>query len=125
MVRLRLRVYTSLARYLSFLDAITEKMARAFAEGVTTSKKLSLERCGLKNPLRVRCRPWHGSARALPHYRFALPKKSSLRRLLWKQCSYMIGKSTSCVHIEPFLRYLWFEGRLLESSWLGRTVDFR
>ena len=56
MVRLRLRVCTSLARYLLFLDAITEKMARAFAEGVTTSKKLSLERCGLKNPVRVRVR---------------------------------------------------------------------
>ena len=38
MARLRLRVCTSLARYLLFLDAITEKMARAFAEGVTTSK---------------------------------------------------------------------------------------
>jgi hypothetical protein len=56
MVRLRLRVCTSLARYLSFLDAITEKMARAFAEGVTTSKNMSLERCGLKNPVRVRVR---------------------------------------------------------------------
>ncbi len=56
MARLRLRVCTSLARYLLFLDAITEKMSRAFAEGVTTSKKLSLERCGLKNPVRVRVR---------------------------------------------------------------------
>ncbi len=43
MIRLRLKVYTSLARYLSFLDEITEQMARAFAEGVTTPKKLSLE----------------------------------------------------------------------------------
>ncbi len=56
MVRLRLRVCTTLARYLLFLDAITEKMARAFAEGVTTSKKLSLERCGLKNPVLIRVR---------------------------------------------------------------------
>ncbi len=56
MVRLRLRVCISLAWYLLFLDAITEKMARAFAEGVTTSKKLSLERCGLKNPVRARVR---------------------------------------------------------------------
>ncbi len=56
MVRIRLRVCKSLARYLSFLDAITEKIARAFAEGATTSKTLSLERCGLKNSVRVRVR---------------------------------------------------------------------
>jgi hypothetical protein len=31
-------------------------MARAFAEGVTTSKTMSLERCRLKNPVRVRVR---------------------------------------------------------------------
>ncbi len=31
-------------------------MARAFAEGVTTSNKMSHERCGLKNPVRVRVR---------------------------------------------------------------------
>ena len=71
------------------------------------------------------CLPWHGSARALPHYRFALPKKSCLRKLLWKQCSYIIHKSTSCVRIDPFLRYMWFEGRPSESSWLGWAVDFR
>ncbi len=48
--------------------------------------------------------PGHGtsSARALPHYRFALPKKRCLRTLLWKQCYYyIIHKSTSCVHIDP------------------------
>jgi hypothetical protein len=70
------------------------------------------------------CLSWHGSARALPHYRFAIPKKSCLRRLLWKQCSYIIHKSTSCVHIDPFLRYMWSEGRPSESSWLGWEVDF-
>ena len=56
MVRIRLGVCTPHARYLSFLGAISEKMARAFAEGVTTSKTMSLERCGLKNPVRVRVR---------------------------------------------------------------------
>ncbi len=54
MVRVWLRVCTSPARYLSFLGAISEKMAMAFAEGVTTSNKMSLERCGLTNPVRVR-----------------------------------------------------------------------
>ena len=44
------------ARYLSFLIAISNKMARAFAEGVTTSKTMSLERCELKSPVRVRVR---------------------------------------------------------------------
>jgi hypothetical protein len=50
MVRVRLRVCTHPARYLLFLlvGAISEKMARAFAEGVTNSKTTSLERCGLK-----------------------------------------------------------------------------
>ena len=40
-VRLKLRVCTHPARYLLLLlvRAISEKMARAFAEGVTTSKK--------------------------------------------------------------------------------------
>ncbi len=71
------------------------------------------------------CLSWHGSARALPHYRFALPKKSCLRRLLWKQCSYIIHKSAFNVHIDPFLRYMWFEGRPSKSSWLGWAVDFR
>jgi hypothetical protein len=42
MVRVRLRVCTHPARYLSFLGAISEKTARAFAEGVTNSKKLVL-----------------------------------------------------------------------------------
>ena len=41
----------------------------------------------------------------LPHYRFALPKKSCLRRLLWKQCSYILHKSTSRVHIEQTLSW--------------------
>jgi hypothetical protein len=54
MVSVWLRVCTSPARYLSFLEAISEKMARAFAEGVTTSNKMSPKRCGLKNPVRVR-----------------------------------------------------------------------
>jgi hypothetical protein len=42
-VRLKLRVCTHPARYLLFLlvGAISEKMARAFAEGVTTSKNES------------------------------------------------------------------------------------
>ena len=31
-------------------------MTRAFAEGVTTSKTMSLERYGLKKPVRVRVR---------------------------------------------------------------------
>ncbi len=52
----RFRVCTPPARYLSFLGALSEKMARAFAEGVTTSNKMSLERCGLKNPVRLRVR---------------------------------------------------------------------
>ncbi len=56
MVRVRLRVCTPPAQYLSFLGAISEKMARALAEGITTSNKMSLERCGLKNPVRVRVR---------------------------------------------------------------------
>ena len=56
MVRVRLGVCSPHARYLSFLIAISNKMARAFAEGVTTSKTMSLERCGLKNPVRVRIR---------------------------------------------------------------------
>ena len=56
MVRVRLGFCTPHARFLSFLIAISNKMARAFAEGVTTSKKNSLERCGLKNPVRVRVR---------------------------------------------------------------------
>ena len=43
-------------RYLTFLRVILIKMARAFAEGVTTSKTMSLERCGLKNPVRVKVR---------------------------------------------------------------------
>ncbi len=56
-VRVRLGVCTSHARHLSFLIAISNKMTRAFAEGVTTSKTtMSLERCGLKNPVRVRVR---------------------------------------------------------------------
>ncbi len=44
MVRVRLGVCTPHARYLSFpfLGAISEKTARAFAEGVTTSKKIVL-----------------------------------------------------------------------------------
>ncbi len=53
MVRVRLGVCTPHARYLSFLIAISNKKAKAFAEGVTTSKTMSLERCGLKNPVRV------------------------------------------------------------------------
>ena len=36
--------------------AISNKKARAFAEGVTSSKTMSLERCGFKNPVRVRVR---------------------------------------------------------------------
>ena len=56
MVRVRLGVCTPHARYLSFLIAISNKMARAFAECVTTSKIMSLERCGLKNQVRVRVR---------------------------------------------------------------------
>ena len=53
MVRVGLGVCTPHARYLTFLRVILIKMARAFAEGVTTSKTMSLERCGLKNPVRV------------------------------------------------------------------------
>jgi hypothetical protein len=57
MVRVRIRFFAPHAWYLSFLIAISNKMARAFAEGVTTSKTMSLERCGLKkNPVRVRVR---------------------------------------------------------------------
>ena len=56
MVRVRLGVCTPHARYLSFLIAISNKMAWAFAEGVTTSKTMSLEICGFKNPVRVRVR---------------------------------------------------------------------
>ena len=41
-------------RYLTFLRVILIKMARSFAEGVTTSKTMSLERYGLKNPVRVK-----------------------------------------------------------------------
>ena len=54
--RVILRVCTPHARYLTFLRVILVKMARAFAEGVTTSKTMSLERCGLKNPVRVKVR---------------------------------------------------------------------
>ena len=54
--RVILRVCTPHARYLTFLRVILIKMARAFAEGVTTSKTMSLERCGLKNPVRVKGR---------------------------------------------------------------------
>jgi hypothetical protein len=43
-----LRVCTPHARYLTFLRVILIKMARAFTEGVTTSKTMSLERCGFK-----------------------------------------------------------------------------
>jgi hypothetical protein len=72
------------------------------------------------------CLPWrHGSARALPHYRFALPKKGCLRTLLWKQCSYLIHKSTSYSHIDPFLRYMWSNGGPSESSWFGWTPPGR
>ncbi len=56
MVWVRLGVCTTHARYLLFLIAISNKMARAFAEGVTTSKTMILERCRLKNPVRVRVR---------------------------------------------------------------------
>ena len=50
--RVRLRVCTPHARYLTFLI----KMARAFAEGVIISI-IGLERCGFKqNPVRVRVR---------------------------------------------------------------------
>ena len=46
-VRLRLRVCTpSPTRYLTFLRFISIKMARAFAEGVTISVQMGLERCG-------------------------------------------------------------------------------
>ena len=45
--RVILRVCTPHARYLTFLRVILIKMARAFAEGVTTSKTMSLERCGV------------------------------------------------------------------------------
>ncbi len=45
MVRLRLRVCTNPTRYLTFLlvGAISEKMARAFAEGVIISQKEVLQ----------------------------------------------------------------------------------
>ncbi len=52
-VRVRLGVCTTHARYLSLLIAISNK---TFAEGVTSSKTMSLERCGFKNPVRVRVR---------------------------------------------------------------------
>ncbi len=42
----RFRVCTPHARYLAFLGGISEKMARAFAEGVTISIKMGLERWG-------------------------------------------------------------------------------
>ncbi len=42
MIRVRLGFCTPHARYLSFLIAISNNMARAFAEGVTTSKTMSL-----------------------------------------------------------------------------------
>ena len=46
-VRLRLRVCTpSPTRYLTFLRVISIKMARAYAEGVTISVQMGLERCG-------------------------------------------------------------------------------
>ena len=54
--RVILRFCTPHARYLTFLRVILIKMARAFAEGVTTSKTMSLERYGLKNPVRVKVR---------------------------------------------------------------------
>ena len=44
--RVRLRVCTPHARYLTFLRVILIKMARAFAEGVTISVQMGLERCG-------------------------------------------------------------------------------
>jgi hypothetical protein len=49
-VRVRLRVCTPSARYLTFVRVIPIKMARAFAEGVTVilSMQIGLERCGLK-----------------------------------------------------------------------------
>ena len=54
--RVRLRVCTPHARYLTFLRVILIKMARAFAEGVIISI-IGLERCGFKkNPVRVRVR---------------------------------------------------------------------
>ena len=55
-IRVRLRVCTPHARYLTFLRVILIKMARAFAEGVIISI-IGLERCGFKqNPVRVRVR---------------------------------------------------------------------
>ena len=54
--RVRLRVCTPHAPYLTFLRVILIKMARAFAEGVIISI-IGLERCGFKqNPVRVRVR---------------------------------------------------------------------
>jgi hypothetical protein len=61
------------------------------------------------------------------HYRtIVLPYRKTicLRTLLWKQCSYILHKSTSCAHIDSFLRHMWSEGRSSESSWLGWAVDF-
>ncbi len=46
--RVRLRVCTPHARYLTFLRVILIKMARAFAEGVIISIQIGLERCGFK-----------------------------------------------------------------------------
>ncbi len=71
---------------------------------------------------------YHCSARALPHYRFALPKKSScLRTLLWKKCCYVyvIQKLTSSWYVEPFPRYMWSKGRYSEPSWFGWAVNSR
>jgi hypothetical protein len=45
-----------LHRYVTFLRVILIKMAGAFAEGATTSKTMSLERYGSKNPVRVKVR---------------------------------------------------------------------
>ncbi len=54
--RVRLRVCTPHARYLTFLRVILIKMARAFAESVIISI-IGLERCEFKqNPVRVRVR---------------------------------------------------------------------
>ncbi len=50
-VGLRLRVCTpSPTRYLTFLRVISIKMVRAFAEGVTISVQMGLERCGFNKP---------------------------------------------------------------------------
>ena len=54
--RVRLRVCTPHARYLTFLRVVLIKMARAFAEGVIILI-IGLERCRFKqNPVRVRVR---------------------------------------------------------------------